>query len=60
VKFEAYKGIPSLEEYVLVSTDEKRVEVRRRSAGGWSVETALEGEMISLRGLPVAVGDFYV
>ena len=41
-KFEAYKQIPSLEEYVLVSVRDRRVEVFRR-ARGWICEESAGG-----------------
>jgi len=43
-KFEAYKHIPSLEEYVLVSPLNRRVEVFRR-AQGWSAQICDSGAL---------------
>ena len=37
-KFEAYKKLPSFEQYVLVSQDERRVEVRTLHEGTWAVQ----------------------
>jgi Uma2 family endonuclease len=35
-----FQQIESLEEYVLVSQDERRIEVRRRDGRGWTTEVA--------------------
>ncbi|HEY8945569.1 MAG TPA: Uma2 family endonuclease [Polyangiaceae bacterium] len=37
-KFEAYKKLPSFETYVLVSQDERRIEVRTLREGRWEVQ----------------------
>jgi Uma2 family endonuclease len=59
-KFQAYKGLASLDEYVLVSQDEPRVEVyRRRPDGSWSGEMAERGGTVTIHGAPVAVDDVY-
>jgi Uma2 family endonuclease len=51
-KFEHYRQIPSLVEYVLVSHHERVIEVRRRNAQGeWSVHTARSGECAELRSI---------
>lgn len=53
-KFAHYRGLPSLQEYVLVSQDEQRIEVFRRGEGAartfipWS-----EGESAELRSIGV-------
>jgi Uma2 family endonuclease len=40
-KFDLYRKIPSLREYVLVSQNEPRIEVfSRRDDGGWSIDVA--------------------
>ena len=60
-KFNAYKLLPSLEEYVLVSQHEPSVEVYRRdSSGVWTiVETAKAGGSVTVRGAELAVDDVY-
>jgi Uma2 family endonuclease len=60
-KFNAYKLLPSLEEYVLVSQHEPSVEVYRRdSNGSWTiVETAKAGGSVTVHGARVAVADVY-
>ena len=58
-KFAAYKQITALEEYVLVSQDERRIEVRRREARGWSSDIAEAGQTIRIQGHDVAVDAIY-
>lgn len=61
-KFEHYRRLPSLVEYVLVSWREHLVEVRRRDAGGqWSSAEAREGEQAALEsvGARLDVGELY-
>jgi Uma2 family endonuclease len=49
VKFEAYRSIPSFEEYVLVSQDQVKIEVRRReSERKWTIEEYGAGDVITL------------
>ena len=47
-KLEVYKLIPSLREVVLVSCQDRRVEVWRRGDAGWSREAAGPGEVARL------------
>lgn len=48
-KFDHYQQIPSLQEYVLVATDRRVVEVRRRTdRGGWETTRAEAGAVVSL------------
>jgi Uma2 family endonuclease len=58
-KFAAYKQITALEEYVLVSQDERRIEVRRRGARGWSADIATAGQTIQIHGHDIAVDAIY-
>ena len=58
-KFEAYKRISSLKEYVLVSHNDRRIEIRRRTERGWSCDVALAGETIRIHGHEVAVDALY-
>jgi Uma2 family endonuclease len=53
-KFQHYRRLDSLQEYVLVSQDEVRVEVRRRVEGGWFVFEVTEGE-VELASLAVSL-----
>lgn len=59
-KYQAYKQIASLREYVLVSQDDRRLEVYRREEGGrWSVEVAEAGGQVAVRGAVLVVDDIY-
>ena len=58
-KFEAYKKLPSFEEYVLVSQDERRIEVRTRDGDRWASQIAVGGEAVRIHGREVAVDAIY-
>jgi Uma2 family endonuclease len=59
-KFQAYKELSSLLEYVLVSQDERRLEVYRRGAdASWSCESGGSGEHVTIHGVAVAIDDVY-
>jgi Uma2 family endonuclease len=59
-KFQAYKKLASLREYVLVSQDDRCIEVYRRDDGGrWSVEVGEAGGRVEVHGAPIAVDDVY-
>jgi Uma2 family endonuclease len=61
-KFEHYRRLTSLQEYVLVSSDEPLVEVRRRTPrGDWESEQHRAGGIVRLRSLAreVPVDDVY-
>jgi Uma2 family endonuclease len=60
-KFEHYKRIPSLVEYVLVSQKEPRIEVWHRDGASWTREEGRAGERVSLRsiGCELVVNDLY-
>ena len=52
IKAEAYRNIPSLEEYIVVSHRERRVTVHhRRSDRGWDVTVAIAGGVAQVRSL---------
>ena len=57
-KFRDYKGLPSLEEYILVSQDTRRIEVFRRDTS-WRSETAGAGDTVTIHGARVAVDAIY-
>lgn len=58
--FQAYKQLRSLREYVLVSQDERQIEVHRRDdAGAWSCEVGRAGATITVHGAAVAVDAVY-
>lgn len=54
-KFAYYRRLDSLEEYVLVSQDERRIEVFRRTPEGWILSEALAGERIALGSIGVVL-----
>lgn len=59
-KFQAYNKLTSLREYVLVSQEERRIEVYRRDESGrWSFEIGEPGGSVRVRGAPMAVDDIY-
>jgi Uma2 family endonuclease len=62
-KFDHYREIPSLREYVLVSHDEHAIEVRRRAPDGrWTTHVAHAGESIALESVPctLVTSEIYV
>ena len=61
-KREAYRTIPSLREYVIVSHRERRITIDVRNAdGAWTTRTATRGERVELPSLQaqLAVDDVY-
>ncbi len=54
-KFAHYRRLSSLEEYVLVSQDVRRIEVFRRTPEGWMLIEAGPGQHIELRSLGVTL-----
>ncbi|NJK70451.1 MAG: Uma2 family endonuclease [Microcoleus sp. CSU_2_2] len=64
-KFEDYRQLESLEEYVLIAQDEMRVECRRRvkdgSAEGWETVVYGAGDLVVLQSieLEVAIAELY-
>lgn len=59
-KFAHYMRIASLEEYVLVSQEERRIEVfRRPERGHWGFEVAKAGESLMLHGRSIRIDAVY-
>ena len=54
-KFDHYKQIRSLREYVLVSQRERAIEVRRRTASSWTSHVARAGEKAVLKSVGVTL-----
>ena len=55
-----YQTIPSLREFLLVSQDERRIEVYRRTASGWICEIVTEGELVlDSVGVSVTLDDIF-
>lgn len=50
-KLVAYKTIPTLREYIIVSHRERRITVHVRTDEGWSVRTAIAGGRVALPSL---------
>ncbi len=59
-KFSHYMKLPSLQEYVLVAQDERRIEVfRRPERGHWAFEVATAGQSLLLHGQPISIDAVY-
>jgi Uma2 family endonuclease len=58
-KFEAYKKLPSFETYVLVSQDERRIEVRTLREGRWEIQIGSTGDTVTIHGREFAVDSIY-
>jgi Uma2 family endonuclease len=58
-RFVLFQQADSLEEYVLVSQDERRIEVRRRVGRSWSSEIRGTGEVVLIHGSEIAVDAVY-
>ncbi len=58
-KFEAYAKLPSCQQYVLVSQDERRIEVRTRGKHEWTVEVGTIGESVQIHGRSFDVDPIY-
>lgn len=54
-KFAAYRRLPSLREYVLVSQSERRVDVLHRDGRRWQLDEYGRGESLTLESLDVSV-----
>ena len=62
IKLEAYRSIPSLREYVLVSHRERRITVHSRSTeGDWSTRVAMTGGCVAVAsvGAELVVDEIY-
>ncbi len=58
-KFQAYKRIASLREYILVSQDERCIEVYRLEGGEWLCETGGAGASVTIHGAKIGVDGVY-
>lgn len=54
-KFAAYRRLPSLREYVLVSQHERRIDVYRREQNGWHLDDFGSGEHFRLTSIDVGI-----
>jgi len=53
-KFKAYKTLPSLQEYVLLASEYKAIEVHWRDGNFWRQYHYREGDLVELRGLGIS------
>lgn len=53
-KFKAYKALPSLQEYVLIGSEYKALEVHRRDGNFWRQYHYREGDLVELKSLGVS------
>lgn len=58
-RFVLFQQLDSLEEYVLISQEERRIEVRRRTGRNWTIEIKRAGESIRIHDSEVAVNSIY-
>jgi Uma2 family endonuclease len=58
-RFVLFQQLETLEEYVLVAQDERRIEVRRRDGLDWVTEVAGSGERIRVHGAELEVDAIY-
>lgn len=58
-KFQAYRRLSSLQEYILVSQDERCIEVYRRANGDWLCETGGPGGSVTVHGKTIGVDAVY-
>jgi Uma2 family endonuclease len=58
-RFALFQKLDSLEEYVLVSQDEPRIEVRRRNGRNWISNVGRAGETITIHGAAISVDVVY-
>ncbi len=58
-KWVAYQTIPSLRDYLLFSSDQRRVDHYRRSADGWTLHTYTAGSFSTDGGVRVEVDALY-
>ena len=59
IKFEKYKQIESLREYLLIAQNENRFELFRRSEAGWLSETSTEKISLTSIGCELVEADVY-
>jgi Uma2 family endonuclease len=58
-RFALFQRLDSLEEYVLVSQDERCIEVRRRQGRNWTRDVKRAGDMITIYGAVISVDAIY-
>lgn len=58
-RFVLFQQLDSLEEYVLVSQEERRLEVRRRAGRNWTFDVKGAGETLRIHGRDIEVDSLY-
>ncbi len=58
-RFVVFQQLDSLEEYVLVSKDDRRIEARRRAGRNWTTDVKMSGETIRIHSHDLAVDAIY-
>jgi Uma2 family endonuclease len=53
-KFKTYKALPSVQEYVLIGSEYKAIEVHRREGHFWKEQHYYEGDIIELKSISVS------
>jgi Uma2 family endonuclease len=58
-RFQLFQRVESLEEYVLVAQDERRIDVRRRDGRSWTCDVRGAGETIRIHGHEISIDAVY-
>ena len=53
-KFKAYKALPSVQEYMLISSEYRAIEVHRREGNFWRQYHYREGDLVELKSVGVS------
>jgi len=53
-KFKAYKALPSVQEYVLIGSEYRAIEVHRREGNFWRTYHYREGDLVELKSIGVS------
>src|SRR5216684_4678402 len=53
-KFKTYKTLPSVQEYVLIGSEYKAIEVHRREGHFWKEQHYYEGDLVELKSLGIS------
>jgi Uma2 family endonuclease len=53
-KFKTYKTLPSVQEYMLIGSEYKAIEVHRREGHFWKEQHYYEGDLIELKSLGIS------
>ena len=53
-KFTTYKSLPSVQEYVLIGSEYRAIEVHRREGRFWKEQHYYEGDLVELKSLGIS------